>query len=316
MPNRRLAVVPALLVASALALLPVQPVASTHTRGGDLLPDLETRVPQDLEIVSVRQGNRVERRLRFDNEVANVHTGPLELYPRSADCDGDGDVRNDRLAVQRIYQDADGNGYFDRGGDTAAVEVHDPTSSCMVFHPQHRHWHFEDFASYELKPIGADGSLGAAVASSTKVSFCIIDIHHRKPELSGSPTSKHYTACDRNSTLGISVGWSDEYHSTLADQYVTITGVRDGTYCLVSTADPRGKLLEVTKANNAAGARITISGNTVSPRYPAAADRCGPKSRGGSTDDLPACRFVGGGLLCTGDAYDKQRDVTAGYLLT
>ena len=274
-PSRRLASIPVALVACALALLPVHPADSTHTTGGDLLPDLETRLPQDLEVVTARQGNRIVRRLRFDNEVANVHTGPLELYPKSADCDGDGDVRNDRLAVQRIYQDGDRNGYFERGKDMASREAYDPTGSCMVFHPQHRHWHFEDFASYELRPFAA-GSLGSPVASSTKVSFCIIDIHHRRPDLPGSPSGKYYTACDRSSTLGISVGWSDEYHSTLADQYVTVTSVPDGTYCLVSTADPRGRLQEVTKANNAAGVRITITGNAVSPRYPTEADRCAP----------------------------------------
>ena len=276
MPSRRLAFIPAALIACAVALMPVPRADSTHTTSGDLLPDLETRLPRDREIVTARQGNRIERRLRFDNEVANVHTGPLELYPKSADCDGDGDVRNDRLAVQRIFQDADRNGYFERGKDAAAREAYDPAGSCMVFHPQHRHWHFEDFASYELKPVAAGGSLGAAVASSTKVSFCIIDIHHRRPELPGSPSGKYYTACDRSSILGISVGWSDEYHSTLADQYVPVTGVLDGAYCLVSTADPKGRLQEVTKANNAAGARITISGNAVSPRYPTEADRCAP----------------------------------------
>jgi hypothetical protein len=276
MNRRHLGFVPAVLAACAHALLPVRPAGSTHATGGDLLPDLETRLPQDLEIVTVRQGNWFERRLRFDNEVANVHTGPLELYPRSAHCDGDGDVRNDRLAIQRIYRDANGNGYFERGTDAASREAYDPAGSCMVFHPQHRHWHFEEFASYELKPIRPDNSLGAAVASSTKVSFCVLDIHRRRPDLPGSPERKHYTQCDRGSTLGISVGWSDEYHSTLADQYVTITDVPDGPYCLVSTADPRGKVVELTKANNAAGVKVTVSGNTVSPRYPAAADRCAP----------------------------------------
>ena len=97
-----------------------------------------------------------------------------------------------------------------------------------------------------------------------------------RPATSTSPRYQYFTECDRSSTLGISVGWSDEYHSTLADQYVNITGVPDGTYCLTSTADPRGKLVEVSKANNAAGAKITIGGNTVNPRYPAQVDRCAP----------------------------------------
>jgi hypothetical protein len=276
MHRRRPGFVAALLAACALAILTVRPAASEHTTGGDLLPDLETRLPTDLEIVTARKGNRVERRLRFDNEVMNVHNGPLELYPRSADCDDDGDVRNDRLAVQRIYEDKDNNGSFERGIDTESREAYDisvPGGSCMVFHAAHRHWHFEDFASYELKRLND----GKVVASSTKVSFCIIDIQRRQPDLAGSPSDKYYTQCDRNSTLGVSVGWSDEYHSTLADQHVPLTGVQDGTYCLVSTVDPASKLVEKSRANNAAGAKITISGNTVTPRYPKdPADRCAP----------------------------------------
>ncbi len=243
-----------------LALAPAPAALSSHG-ASDLLPDLETQRPKDIEIVTARVGNRTERRLRFDNEVANIGTGPLELYPESRDCDGDGDVRNDRMAVQRIYRDNPNDhntaGYFWRGVDTDA-RVRD--AGCMDFHAAHRHWHFEDFASYQLKPIRTDGSLGAAMASSTKVSFCIIDVNHPYPG-ADSPPNKYYTQCDRNSTLGVSVGWSDEYHSTLPDQYVVLPpAVGDGAYCLVSTADPLGKLAEVSTSNNTAGATITISG--------------------------------------------------------
>ena len=210
-----------------------------------------------------RSGNRIERRLRFDNEVVNVGTGPLEVYPVSADCDRDGDVRNDRLAMQRIFVD-DGDGVFNRARDT---QSHSQPTDCMIFHPQHRHWHIENFARYELKR-SSDGTI---VASSAKVSFCIIDIHHRRPALPGSPATKHYTQCDRASTLGISVGWSDEYHSTLADQYIVLPpGVGDGTYCLLSTVDPSGYFVELNadKLNNVAGVQISISGGLVVNRNP------------------------------------------------
>ena len=146
----------------------------------------------------------------------------------------------------------------------------------MVFHPAHGHWHLENFARYELKPIDGNGNVGTAVAASTKVSFCIIDVHHPFPTLPGSPGAKYYTQCDRNSTLGISIGWSDEYHSTLADQYIVITNVPDGIYCLVSTADPLGNrhatpprgFAELSRTNNAAGVKITITGPVVEPRHP------------------------------------------------
>lgn len=257
-----LRMIPILVVAGLLAAGSVIPAAATHTPGaGDLLPDLQTLLPQDLEIVSVRSGRNIEKRLRFDNEVLNRGTGPLELYPDSVNCDP-----GSRMAIQRIYQDSGlaSPGVFQRGDDNV-VTTHN--AGCMRFHPQHRHWHFDDFAKYELKTLNADGTVGGTVevvgrlVQSTKVSFCIIDVHHRE-SLPGSPASAYYTQCGRDSTLGISIGWSDEYHSTLAGQYVDITGVANGTYCLVSTADPLTKLADSNRGNNVAGVRVTINGGT------------------------------------------------------
>jgi hypothetical protein len=234
----------------------------------ELLPDLQTLKPKDIEIVSVRSGRNIERRLRFDNEIVNAHLGPLELYPvQSSGCKG-------RVAYQRIFEDTNESGAFERGTDGVAREV---AVGCMVFHPQHRHWHLEDFARYELKRLNPDGTTGDVVASSTKVSFCIIDIRRTLPDLSGSPTSAYYRTCDRTSTNGLSVGWSDEYHSTLADQYIALPAtLTSGSYCLVSTADPVNQIVESSESNNAAGVVIVInvSTNSVEPRNPS--NECGP----------------------------------------
>ena len=140
----------------------------------------------------------------------------------------------------------------------------------MVFHPQHRHWHLEAFASYELRRV-TDGSV---VAASTKVSFCIIDVHRSSEVFAGSPASPYYTRCDRATTNGLSVGWSDEYQSTLPDQYIVITGVADGDYCLVSTADPLARIAQRDLRADAAGVAITITGTAVTQGIPPAP--CGP----------------------------------------
>src|SRR3990172_4029875 len=87
----------------------------TQATSHELLPDLITVQPFDISIVSVRKGKSIERRLRLSNRIANVGEGPLEMYPVSEDCDGDDDVRNDRLVKQRIFLDAgEGDGAFDR----------------------------------------------------------------------------------------------------------------------------------------------------------------------------------------------------------
>jgi hypothetical protein len=83
--------------------------------------------------------------------------------------------------------------------------------------------------------------------------------------LPGEPDGPYYRTCARDAVYGISVGWGDEYQSTLADQWIVINGVDDGDYCLVSTADPAGHILESNDNNNAGRAAIHIAGNTVTP---------------------------------------------------
>lgn len=233
-----------------------------------LLPDLVALPPRDVEIIKVKAGKNTETRLRLDTRVANVGPGPLELYPVSEDCNGDCNVRNDRTAYQRTFTDTNGDGTFQRGVDTPnpATPV-----GCMVFHAQHHHWHVAGFAAYRL-----EDAAGNVVRSSEKVSLCMLDMEWLG---GGSRPAPYYTACGRTATMGISPGWADESYSTLAGQYINITGLGDGDYCLVNVANYAPALLDISEANtanNGSGVRITISGGgtAVSPRNNGAA--CGP----------------------------------------
>lgn len=250
------------LTASIIFFFATESTLSTHTTGQGLLPDLVTLQPKDLSI----EMNAGQKLLRFDNEVGNNHTGVLELFPQKIpksgdndDCDQDGNASNDRRAYQRIYQDKNNDGVFKRGVDknSTTFEV-----GCMAYHPEHDHFHINNFASYELKDFS-----DTVVASSTKVTFCVIDIHRTWSTLLGSPNGPHYNICNRNSTQGLSIGWSDEYSSNLAGQYINVTSIADGDYCLVSTADPNNKLVETNDTNNSAFIKITLSGTTVAS-YP------------------------------------------------
>lgn len=251
------------LIASTIFFFVTEPTLSTHTTGQDLLPDLVTLQPKDLSL----EINGTQKLLRFDNEVGNYHTGVLELFPQKIpksgdndDCNGNGIASDDRKAYQRIYQDKNGDGVFKRGVDknSTSFEV-----GCMAYHPAHDHFHINDFASYELKDLSGN----VIVPPSTKVTFCIIDIHRTWPNLPGSPNGPHYNMCNRNSTQGLSIGWSDEYSSFLAGQDIDITGVADGDYCLVSTADPDDQLMESDNNNNSSAIKINLNGTTVTS-YP------------------------------------------------
>ena len=247
------------VLAVVCCALQAAPAAADHPSGdGALLPDLRTKEPERLSIVT----SSGQRRLRFDNEVGNGHTGPLELIGSGgSDCDGDGIVQPaEKPAFQRVYADGDANGVFLRGADTTYSEVQ---TGCIAYHPAHDHLHFQDFANYMLARL----SDGAVVASSYKVTFCIIDSKRFFSALIGSPGSAFYNDCN-GPRQGISVGWSDEYPYTLADQYLVINPggkyIGDGDYCLISVADPGSRLREANntgtaESNNWASVRIRLS---------------------------------------------------------
>ena len=112
-----------LLFAACVCLaVPAHPAFADHPAAdGALLPDLRTKEPERLSIVT----SNGQRRLRFDNEVGNANTGPLELVGSGAsDCDGDGIVQADeKPAFQRVYADSDADGVFRRGTDASYSEA-------------------------------------------------------------------------------------------------------------------------------------------------------------------------------------------------
>jgi hypothetical protein len=175
------------------------------------------------------------RLLRLTNTVANVGTGPVELRGGDTSLDGTQEV------FQRIYDDA--SGFTDRLAGT------------FVFHPTHGHIHFEDFTNYNLRTVTEGNGVGDIVASGEKVSFCLLDVREYDTSLPGAPNAEQYESC--NEFQGISVGWSDVYNASLANQWIDITDVPEGTYWLESVVDPSDRILESDETNNAA--RIMIS---------------------------------------------------------
>jgi hypothetical protein len=128
------------------------------------------------------------------------------------------------------------------------------------FHPEHDHWHFENFDSYELRDAAPDGSIGTTVlASSRKVSFCLVDTWLADSSLEHTG-SQPYTDCSQGGVQGISVGWADIYAWHLPGQSLDIAGLPNGTYLLLVTADPGNVLAEggMGKSNNVAGTKFQL----------------------------------------------------------
>lgn len=176
------------------------------------------------------------RLLRLSNAVANVGAGPIELRG------GDTDSAGTQEVFQRIYDD--GSGFTDRLAGT------------FVFHPEHGHIHFEDFTNYNLRTVTAGNGVGDIVASGQKVSFCLLDVTKYDGSLPGAPNSDQYDSCGQ--FQGISVGWADVYHSGLANQWIDITDVPEGTYWLESEVDPSDRIIESDETNNVERIMITL----------------------------------------------------------
>jgi Lysyl oxidase len=242
-----------LAVLSLAAALGLSSAAASTTATRELLPDLVTRKPYKIFLQVTPRGKRL---IRFSNEVVNVGIGPLELRPRADDCDGDGNLGNDRTSYQRIYRDVNGDGVFTRAVD---VRFRTRRAGCSRFHPAHHHWHFEALAAYTL----GGPPPGPALLAGKKVSSCVLDARRRLPKAPGSPRRKYYRSCRRDSVGGISIGWGDVYGARISGQELDVTGLPDGVYCLRSYADPENRLSESDERNNARGTRIVLRGDEV-----------------------------------------------------
>ena len=217
-------------------LLLATPAASRSA--SPLYPDLRALPPRDLRLDTVTVNGATHHVLRFTTTVWNAGEGPLEL--RGASSEGR------TLVYQRVY---------DAGGEFAEQLVGE-----FVFHAAHNHWHFEDFAAYELwtradydrSLAGVEDPGGGPPAARWRgskttgqgESVCVRDSRSvdGRPD---SPPSRVYRSCDRD-VQGVSVGWGDTYRYTLPEQWIDLgeTPLADGDYVLRLIADPRNLLYE------------------------------------------------------------------------
>jgi hypothetical protein len=207
---------------------------SGSSAGPALYPDLQTLPPTDLDLDRLPNGTRI---LRFTNTVWNAGPGRLELV---------GDVDPNRTTVRKVYQHV-----YDApvGGNRVSRRR---VNGRIIYHREHAHFHFADFASYVLLKKDEGGTY-QQVGVGTKTSFCVTD---NNPLQSVYP--KTYGNCQRREQ-GLMPGWGDTYQSDLADQWIVIgdAALEDGEYGLQSTVDPRGLLDEGGGSNETNNTAVT-----------------------------------------------------------
>ncbi len=241
---------------TALALVSSMAVTSSKVEARtalvEHLPDLQTLKPSELRI-DTSSGRKL---LRFSNTVANLGDGRLELRPQNPAVLA---LLLGNSGTSRVYQ-----GIYTHDATGRWIKVRERLAGTSQFHTAHNHWHFEKFARYDLRAVGSDGSPGQSLNRvSEKTTFCVIDTDRVSSTIEHAEAQR-YLLCGREDTTGLSVGWADTYGSHLDGQWVDVSGLADGVYWLVSTADYAGNILETNEANNEAAVKIQISGNVVS----------------------------------------------------
>jgi len=244
-----------LLVVLSTGLTPPSAAAAANSATEPRYPDLKTLPPRDLRFDTVTIDGAATPVLRFANSVWNAGQGPLHLVAKT-----DRALQKTQV-FQRIYANTSATGRY--------IERH---VGDFVFHAGHNHFHFENFAEYQLwKAADWDGwttsrtaAIEATQRKSSKTTFCIMDTDHTAPGVAGSPATAAYTLCSRT-VQGLSVGWGDTYGANLADQWITLPSpvLPDGSYVLRSVADPLNQLyesanqLDTTRESRQANENIT-----------------------------------------------------------
>jgi hypothetical protein len=193
--------------------------------GFPLYPDLVTLPPSGLYVERGANGHYL---LRFANTAGNLG-GRLEIAVGPGTRD--------------LYQ----NVYDQYIGGTRVVRQR--VGSDLIYHPEHNHFHFEGFASYELLKRDSAGYYKATARKGSKTTFCILD----STRISNiGPTYQTFSGCGAT-VQGMSAGWADVYIASLFGQWIDLgsSPLPDGAYAIRSVADPDNRLTEVNDFNNA-----------------------------------------------------------------
>lgn len=236
-----------LTVLLALALVStslVAPPATVALDGSELLPDLGMLPPKDFSVQSRPRGARW---LRFDSVVVNVGPGVFE-------AEGRGPVVGDELTdvVQRIQTSDGGRTDFQ-------------TPATMFFAGDgHDHWHVRDLQDWTIASLNDRAN---PLRRGAKTGFCFWDNYRYG---STAPIVYHpstTSACEMRTDgtvpMGLSVGWGDEYPSSIAFQYIDISGLPNGDYVVTLEADLDGEFIEADETNNTAWAEIRITRKSI-----------------------------------------------------
>ena len=127
----------------------------------------------------------------------------------------------------------------------------------------HNHWHFEQFAQYQLLNSGQK-----LAVRSHKVGFCIAPtdpVDLLEPAAVWQPSFLGFGGqCGSTTALWVQemlpVGWGDTYSQSVAGQSFDISGLPNGTYYIEVLANPQKVLHESNTANDVSLRQVILGG--------------------------------------------------------
>lgn len=185
--------------------------------------------------------------LRFAATVWNAGPSPLVVDGYRSTSD------QDLMDAYQFFYDADGN---PAGYDTAGAMEWDAR-------PGHHHWHFEDFARYQL--LDADGN---TVVKSRKEAFCLANTDAVDYTVEGADWRPYNTdlstSCGDYASLAVRevllAGSGDTYYQSLPGQSFNVNDLPNGVYYVSVEANPHDVLQEGSTTNNDSRRKIRLMG--------------------------------------------------------
>ncbi len=210
-------------------------------------PNLRVQVPTDL--IGISKPTSTQRTLDFTHITWNAGDGPLEIHPRFDPATGMA------TSTQALYT-------------LTGPATWSFVRSVPIVHPMQ----WEPPSDYRFPMTGfglytntASGGVGALVATSPKVDYCMTPdafvggVPNTTPTATPSPAN----CTDPNGVLGLSVGWGDLYDHEDAGNNIDISNLPDGTYWLRGQADPGNYWAQSGPNLSVTDTQLRISGTSV-----------------------------------------------------
>ncbi len=184
--------------------------------------------------------------VNFGATVWNAGTSPLLV-------DGFRRSGTELMDAYQYFFDAKGNQVGSRPAGTMEWDAREG----------HRHWHFTDFAQYNL----LDSTQKLSVRSG-KEAFCLANtdaVDFTIPNAKWRPENTDLsTSCGANTVVAVrevlDIGNGDTYSQYRPGQSFEITDLPNGTYYIQVLANPEKKLAELDTTNNSALRQIILGG--------------------------------------------------------